>query len=129
MRPLGFPLLADENVHPQVIAGLRAAGCDVESVLESGLGGTDDLGVVRHAFASGRVILTHDSDFGTLAVRAAEPIVGGIHLRPGHIRPEVVLGTLDALATLQLDATAPFLLVAHRHGETLRVRLRQLPPP
>jgi hypothetical protein len=36
LKALDFPLLADENVHPEVIAFLRKAGLDVESIAEQG---------------------------------------------------------------------------------------------
>lgn len=31
MKPLGFPLLADENIGPEVVAGLQQRGCDVRT--------------------------------------------------------------------------------------------------
>ena len=36
MKALDFPLLADENVNPQVIEFLRKAGLNVSSVAEQG---------------------------------------------------------------------------------------------
>ena len=33
MKPLDFPLLADENIHPDVISYLRQQECDVRSVV------------------------------------------------------------------------------------------------
>lgn len=70
------PLLTDENMHPAVVQYLRSEGMNVLDVKESGLIGTDDLKLVRLATAQGRVIVTHDRDFGALAVATLEPIVG-----------------------------------------------------
>jgi len=36
VKALDYPLLADENVNPDVIEFLREAGLDVESVSEQG---------------------------------------------------------------------------------------------
>jgi predicted nuclease of predicted toxin-antitoxin system len=121
---LNHPLLADENVHPGVVAALRSRGRDVTSVVELPLRGAEDLVIVRHAHAEGRVVLTHDADFGTLAVRMGEPILGIVYLRPGHIRAEFTLEALDALETVHVDP--PFVVVAERVGSEIRVRARTL---
>jgi hypothetical protein len=34
VKPLDFPLLADENIHPDVISYLRQQECDIRSVAE-----------------------------------------------------------------------------------------------
>lgn len=88
------------------------------------LAGQDDLAVLRRAHAGGRVVLTHDADFGTLAVRAREPYTGIIYLRPGHILPAVTLGSLRAIESLSIDVVAPFILVAERRDDIVRVRVR-----
>ena len=87
MKALDYPLLADENIHPDVIAFLRRAGLDVESVADEGLFGLPDAHVLLQATESGRVVLTHDSDFGGMAVFGAK-FVGIVYLRPGHIHSE-----------------------------------------
>ena len=66
MKALDFPLLADENVHPDVIVFLQEAGLDVKSVAEQGSYGIPDTQVLQQATESGRAVLTHDSDFGGL---------------------------------------------------------------
>lgn len=60
MKALDFPLLADENVHPDVILFLREAGLDVESVSEQGQFGLPDSHVLQQATEVGRVVLTQD---------------------------------------------------------------------
>jgi predicted nuclease of predicted toxin-antitoxin system len=86
MKPLGFPLLADENIHPEVISYLRESGYDIASVSERGLSGQSDDAILNIAFQDRRIILTHDSDFGRLAILQDLPFVGIIYLRPGHIQ-------------------------------------------
>ena len=68
MKPLGFALPADENIHPEVVRSLVAGGKDVRTAQDEGLVGAQDVAVIRRAHQLGRVILTHDRDF---AVRGA----------------------------------------------------------
>ena len=98
-------------------------GKNVRTVREEDLLGHDDVEVIRRAHGESRVVLTHDADFGRLAVQAAEPFTGIVYLRPGHISAEFVLGILAAVDTIG-DVTAPFILVAERRGGTVKVRLR-----
>jgi len=125
VNPLDFSLLADENVHPEVVRFLADRGHDIQSVAGQGLVGQSDAGVMRLAHAAGRVVLTHDSDFGTLAIAQGEPFTGIIYLRPGHIRPGFTVETLETIAVQALDARAPFILAA-RSERTVRIRVRQL---
>jgi predicted nuclease of predicted toxin-antitoxin system len=69
VRPLEYPLLLDENIHPAVASGLVALGCDVVTVASRDAAGATDEEVLAIANAEGRVVVTHDSDFGTLTVR------------------------------------------------------------
>ena len=125
MKPLEHPLLADENISPDVIQGLRRRGRNVASVSESGLAGQGDVAILRFAFAQSRVVLTHDADFAKLAIRGGEPFHGIVYLRPGHIRAEFVLEMLDALDGSVADAIPPFVLVADRRANAVKVRLRR----
>jgi predicted nuclease of predicted toxin-antitoxin system len=125
LKPLDFPILADENVHPEIIEFLRNAGLDVDSVAEQGNFGLSDTGVLRQATEAERVVLTHDSDFGGLALMGAK-FTGIIYLRPGHIRAEFTIKTLEAIRDNAPEVTPPFILVAERTGDTVKIRVRQL---
>lgn len=127
MRALDFPLLTDEDISPGVVAGLRGRGVDVVTALELGLGGQDDDVILARAFSMGRVVVTHDEDFGELVVRKGFPFVGIVYVRPGHIRREFVLEVLDAIRDRAPDVTPPFLLVAARRGDVIRIRVRAVP--
>jgi predicted nuclease of predicted toxin-antitoxin system len=120
VNPLDFPPIADENIHPDVVARLRAQGRDITSCRELGLVGIADPKVLREAYAVGR-----DADFGQLAVSGGQPCAGIIHLRAGHIVPTLTIETLSVLAETNIDATVPFILVAERRGGLVRVRVRQ----
>lgn len=125
MKALDFPLLADENVHPDVIVFLRKADLNVTSVTEQGQFGLPDTEVLKQATDAGRVVLTHDSDFGGLALMGAK-FIGIIYIRPGHIRTDFTTKTLEAVRDSAPDVTPPFILVAERTGDTVKIRVRQL---
>jgi predicted nuclease of predicted toxin-antitoxin system len=124
VKALDFPLLADENVNPEVIEFLRKAGLDVDSVAEKSNFGLLDAEVLRQATEVGRIVLTHDSDFGGLALMGAK-FIGIIYLRPGHIRSEFTIKTLEAIRDNAPDVAAPFILVAERTGDIVKIRVRQ----
>jgi predicted nuclease of predicted toxin-antitoxin system len=123
MKPLDWPLLADENIHPDVVRVLAARGKDIRSIREHSVGLADS-DVLRLAHTEKRVVLTHDADFGTLAVRDGAEFVGIIYLRPGHIVAEFVLEMLTAIDAGDVAAAAPFVLVAERRADQVRIRLR-----
>ncbi len=126
MKLQQFSLLTDENIHPVVVAELRAIGFDVFDVCEHSLFGTDDPTLLDLARSSGRVVVTHDSDFGTLAVVRMEPIIGILYLRPGHIDPEFTLKSFRSVLERDIDLTPPFILVAKRTGDVVKIRVRNL---
>ncbi|ETX03618.1 hypothetical protein [Candidatus Entotheonella palauensis] len=66
--------------------------------------------------------MTHDSDFGTLAVHRGEPLTGILYLRPGGRPPAEVIIDIEALLDAEIDWTPPVLAV-YRVG---RLRLRGL---
>jgi predicted nuclease of predicted toxin-antitoxin system len=126
VNPLDFPLLADENIHPDVISYLRQHEHDIRSVVEEDLLGQSDRAVLRLAYAGGRVVLTHDSDFGTLAITQDEPFIGIVYLRPGHIRADFTIQTLRTVAAQPLDVQPPFIIVAEQRAQSVQIRTRQL---
>ena len=73
MKLAQFSFLADENIHPGVTTFLRDQGLDLVTVGALGLGGAEDVTIVRTALAAKRVVLTHDRDFGSLAIAGGEP--------------------------------------------------------
>lgn len=118
--------LADENCDPGVVGYLRGLGWSVATTTELGLNGKPDTDVLDTAVASGRVVITHDRDFGTLAIAARLPVIGILYLRPGHISTEFTVGTIEALMQRDPDVQPPFILVARRDGDQVTIRIRAL---
>lgn len=125
MNLFAYPLLADENIHPDVVLQLRANDSDVIAVSDIGLAGQPDTAVLEFAHQNGRVVLTHDRDFGTLAIAQQRPFTGIIYLRPGHIQAEYTLATLTAIEQQAIEVEPPFIIVAVRQKDTVNIRVRQ----
>ena len=118
--------LADENIHPLVVAALRARGIAISNVGDEKLSGAADRVILQHASAARKVVLTHDSDFGALAIAQGEAVFGIVFLRPGHIDPAYTLATIEGLFEEQVPCEPPFLIVAARRTHGLHFRFRRL---
>ncbi len=126
MKLRDFGILTDQNLHPEVVAFLRSEGFNVLDVREQGVLGTEDLILLQRSVVENRLIFTHDSDFGTLAIRQGEQVVGIVYIRPGHIRPQFTIDTIQAILTDDPDVCPPFILVAKRSGTKVSLRVRQI---
>jgi predicted nuclease of predicted toxin-antitoxin system len=90
-------ILADENLHAGVVAGLRERGHVVEALAETAPGTADDA-ILARADIGSWVLLTYDRDFGDLIFHRGMPCPAGIvYSRLERPKPEVLLKRLDAL--------------------------------
>ena len=121
-----YPVL--NHADPVVVAERRRLGFDVFDVCESGLQGSSDVDILRLAVVQNRIVVTHDADFGTLALFANEPLVGLVFLRPGHIDPQYTIATIQTVLGIDPDLFPPFILVAKRTGGQVAIRIRSLAP-
>lgn len=119
-------VFSDENIHADVVEFLRSAGIDVFDVREQLLIGATDRELLRIAFEQHRVILTHDSDFGMLAIRGGQSAYGIIYIRPGHINPVSTIATIQTMLNSDVNVEPPFIVVAKRTGDDVVIRLRSL---
>ena len=104
MLPL---LVADMDIAAPVVHFLRDQGVDIVSAREEGWGGLTDSQILARAHAMGRFVLTHDSDFGTLAVHRSESFTGILYLRPGGRPPSEVIVDVQALMEAEIDWMPP----------------------
>ena len=93
--------LVDQAVSSQVSRDLTGAGHDALHVREIGLGAANDETILRRAADEGRVVITQDTDFGTLLTLGGWQAPSVILLRLRDGRPEThsraVLGSLSAV--------------------------------
>ena len=59
-------ILSDENVHADIVSGLRQEGFDLVTAVESGLAGRKDIEILDYAEKYDLLLLTGDKDFGGL---------------------------------------------------------------
>ncbi|MFQ5502447.1 MAG: DUF5615 family PIN-like protein [Phycisphaerae bacterium] len=126
MRLRECALLTDENIHPDVVSYLRQEGFDVFDVKESNLAGTSDVALIRLGRSQSRLIITHDRDFGGLAIATQEPIWGILYLRPGHLNASFTVGTIRTLLEVPIEFNPPVIIVAQRAEGSLRIRIRNI---
>jgi predicted nuclease of predicted toxin-antitoxin system len=126
MHPFRFPLLADENIHEDTVHFLRLQGLQVQTIRERNLRGSSDRQIIDLAVSEKKVVLTHDADFGRIFYLSQEFQTGIIFLRPGHANPAFTQQTIQAIMATELEAVIPFILVAERTNDDIKIRLRNL---
>ena len=117
--------LVDANVSPRVAAVLLAAGHDAAAVRDIGLAAAPDDEILDWAFVEDRVVVSHDTDFGTLLAARQQVKPSFILVRSSDALSAdditaLVLANLDAI-TEDLAAGA---IVTFARG---RLRVRRLP--
>ena len=122
MRLQTIKILTDENISPKVVAFLRQAGVDVRDVNEEQWFGTADEALLDLAYQEDRFVLTHDADFGALAVHQGKPCYGILYLRLKTINPATIIRVWAELMQKELAIVPQSIWVI----EETRVRIRYL---
>jgi predicted nuclease of predicted toxin-antitoxin system len=120
MKLLEIKLLTDENISPKVVTFLRQSGFDVIDAKEQQWFGTSDEDLLKIAYREQRFILTHDADFGTLAINGGKPTYGILYLRLKNPQPSNIIRVCKQVFQLAVDVFPGSILVI----EETRIRLR-----
>ena len=128
MKLREFSLLVDQNVGAELVAHLRNNGFDVLELSQVGMTAATDEEILAKANTEGRVVITHDSDFGSLAVQAAAPFIGIVYLRPGHISSAENIDAMNQLLNSEPDLNPRFVIVVKRTKNQVTIRVRQSAP-
>jgi len=117
--------LIDNALSPLIAERMRQAGHDAVHVRELGMQAREDEEILERAALDGRIVVSADTDFGTLLALAdrGRPSVTLFRHGPSR-RPErqaaMLLANLAAIdQALQSDSTVVF--------EASRIRIRSLP--
>ncbi|WP_440712420.1 DUF5615 family PIN-like protein [Gordonia sp. FQ] len=117
--------LLDENLSPLVAKHLNAAGYSAVHVRDLSLQGSSDDEVIRHASQSGRILVSSDTDFGTLLARSGATSPSFVLIRRAADRraADQARLLLDNLPAVAEDLAAGAVVVL---GEE-KIRIRRLP--
>jgi len=117
--------LIDNALSPRVAIGLRASGHDAVHVLDYGMHAATDDAVFERAGLESRVVVSADTDFGTLLALRESTSPSVILLRGASLRraDDQVALILRALPSIDVALRHGAIVVLERH----RLRLRNLP--
>lgn len=117
--------LIDNALSPAVSEGLRAAGHDAVHVRDRGLATADDTQIFDLGAQEDRVIVSADTDFGTLLAQRAHSKPSVILFRGATTRrpTEQIALLLANLPSIQADLAKGAIVVI----EPARLRIRSLP--
>ena len=121
MKLLTVKFLADENISPKVVGAFRSLGIDVVDVKERHWFGKEDEELLGIAYQDQRFVLTHDSDFGTLAINEDKPCYGILYLRLKNLQSKNVIRICKQVFQRDIDVYPGTIMVI----EETRIRIRQ----
>jgi predicted nuclease of predicted toxin-antitoxin system len=116
--------LADMGISLRTVALLRDLGHDAVHLYEQGLGRLSDPDILRKARDGGRVLLTHDLDFGELMAASGANLPSVVVFRLRDMRPDGVNAHLREVVTEYHEMLEKGVIVSV--GER-QIRLRSLP--
>jgi predicted nuclease of predicted toxin-antitoxin system len=120
-------LLLDNNLTPKLVSLLAEVGHDVTHVRDHGMAAADDSSVLALAKATRRVLVSADTDFGTLlaSTQATSPSFVLVRRIVGRRVPELAAVLIDNLPVVEDDLEAGAVVALGNDS----LRIRRLPIP
>ncbi|RLC58313.1 MAG: hypothetical protein DRI79_09625 [Chloroflexi bacterium] len=116
--------LADMGISPRSVKYLRGLGYDAVHLWEEGLDRLTDGEVMAKARREGRVVLTHDLDFGELLAASGAELPSVVIFRLRDMRPGMVNRYLWEVIRRYGEMLEEGAIVSVREGQ---IRVRGLP--
>lgn len=116
--------LADMGISPKTVTFLRALGHEAVHFHEEGLEHLEDPVILGKAREEGRILLTHDLNFGELLAASGAQLPSVIIFRLRNMRPENVNRYLRSAIERHRNALERGAIVSVTEGRT---RIRPLP--
>ncbi len=116
--------LGDMGISPVTIRRLRSEGHDAVHLQELGLTRLADIDIVAKARAEGRIILTHDLDFGQILAASRDSMLSVIIFRLKDMRPVNLEVYLEHILREYSEALKNGAIISVNER---RVRVRTLP--
>ena len=121
-----FKLLLDENIPHAVFEFLLGKKIDVIELYSILPKGSGDNVIIDEAQKSGRVVITQDVGFGKSQFTGDIKMVGIIYIYPGHVGAATLIEVLGHILDQSLTVELPFVIVAQKKDEHIKVRTRNL---
>jgi predicted nuclease of predicted toxin-antitoxin system len=116
--------LLDENMPPSLANKLKSIGYETRHVIEIGYQSTPDFKIADLAVSTGEIIITHDTDFGTILALSGANKPSVILFRWQIINLASVFQFLEnRLTEFELDLNQGCLIVVDNN----KIRVRILP--
>lgn len=116
--------LADMGISPRTVTFLNSLGHDAIHLREQGLERLSDPDILHKALEEGRILLTHDLDFGDLVAASGDCLPSMVIFRLRNMRPDHVHEVLLRILKRYSDELNQGVILSVAEGQ---VRLRFLP--
>ncbi len=116
--------LLDENLPPSLVILLNQLEYPARHVVEIGYVNTDDSVILKFAEQSGEVILTHDTDFGTLLALNQNDRPSVILFRLEQLSAKILFNLIESnLPVLEKELASGAIVIIEENS----IRIRKLP--
>jgi predicted nuclease of predicted toxin-antitoxin system len=116
--------LADMGISPKIVDSLRQIGHQADHLQQQGLHRLKDPQILEKARNEGRILLTHDLDFGDLLAASGADLPSVVIFRLRNMRPEHVQRHLFKIISQYPGDLAKGAIITVTEG---RIRMRNLP--
>ncbi len=110
MKFSDYLFFTGENIDPLLVLFLREKGLDIFDTKENNLFGTSDAFLLDLATKKNRLLITLDSDFGTLVHKDKSIFFGIIFLKPGHFDSVYHIQTFQTLLEVNPELQTPCMI-------------------